>query len=638
MAEIQPNDIGLATFADVGDVANLQTNAKEIVAAINEVLANGNGSSGEQIYMEGEDNAVIGGGNVILGNHNRIFGKGNVVIGDNHLVIGSNKTITEYLGDVSFEWVDTYSKRIYFYIYSEGDVNFNIQVGDRVVVSIYQSWCDTEWSDWISFESEKFLTTVTEVNMSSGYIALADMPVSSNPPDSIHTILDYIYTSNFYILRNEYKKNGNGSVTMGSSSSGTNSFTANYGNASGSTSVAVNGGNATGLNSFSCNSSSATGQNSFAANSSTVYQTYSSAFNYSNCYGYCSTSFNYGRTAGRAIKCVAMSVTAKTLTAASGENVSGLAGNKVLIRYKNNGNTIIHTIADVSSVSGQTIYLSSDTNLGWGGYGEALISDGYIFRIESSNGYNLASGYGMAGGSYAQAHGLYTIAAHIGSTIYGKYGTTTDEYSWNLANGTSLAAQGLAVKILQNGNICADGSLSSPCADYAELFEWQDGNSGKEDRAGYFVKLIGDKIAKTDEFDTPLGVISAMPAIIGDSGEMHWQGKFVTDDFGRVQYHDVLIPAVTDEDGNIIEEERYELQPILNPDWDSTQEYVPRLKRPEWATVGVLGKLVVYDDGTLQPGDLCRTGAGGKAVKAISSGYPVLKRVSEDKVLIWFKG
>jgi hypothetical protein len=582
MAEIQPNDIGLATFADVGDVANLQTNAKEIVAAINEVLANGSGSTGDQMYMEGEDNAVIGGGNIIFGNHNRIFGKGNVVIGDNHLVIGSNKTITEYLGDVSFEWVDTYSKRIYFYIYSEGDVNFNIQVGDRVVVSIYQSWCDTEWSDWISFESEKFLTTVTEVNMSSGYIALADMPVSSNPPDSIHTILDYIYTSNFYILRNEYKKNGNGSVTMGSSSSGTNSFTANYGNASGSTSVAVNGGNATGLNSFSCNSSSATGQNSFAANSSTVYQTYSSAFNYSNCYGYCSTSFNYGRTAGRAIKCVAMSVTAKTLTAASGENVSGLAGNKVLIRYKNNGNTIIHTIADVSSVSGQTIYLSSDTNLGWGGYGEALISDGYIFRIESSNRYNLASGYGMAGGSYAQAHGLYTIAAHAGATIYGKYGASPAEYSWSLANGTSLASQGLAVKILQNGDIHTDGTLSSPCADYAEFFEWQDGNPDKEDRAGYFVKLIGDKIAKTDEFDIPLGVISAMPAIIGDSGEMHWQGKFVTDDFGRVQYYDVLIPAVTDEDGNIIEEERYELQPVLNPDWDSTQEYVPRLKRPEW--------------------------------------------------------
>lgn len=640
MAEIQPNDIGLATFADVGDVANLQTNAKEIVAAINEVLASGgNGNTGEQLFMEGEDNAVIGGGNIIFGSHNRVFGMGNTVIGDNHLVIGSNKTITEGLGDVSFEWVDTSLKRIYFYIYSDGNtVNFNLQAGDGVIVSIYQSWCDTEWSDWISVDSGKFLTTVTDVSMESGYIEIADMPLSSNPPDSVHTILDYISTSSFYILRAEYKKNGNGSVTMGSSSTGTGSFSANYGNASGSSSAACNGGNASGYCALACNTATAEANYSFAANSGRVCQQNSSAFNYSNCYGYCSTAFNYARTAGRAIKCIAMSSTAKTLTAASGENVSGLTGYKVLIRYRNNGNTIIYSMGTVTSVSGQTIYLSSDTDLGWGGYGEALISDGYIFRIESSYGYNLASGYGMAGGYYTQAHGCYTIAAHDGAVIYGKYGASPENYSWSLANGTSLASQGLAVKILQNGNICADGTLSSPCADYAELFEWQDGNPDKEDRAGYFVKLIGDKIAKTDEFDIPLGVISAIPAIIGDSGEMHWQGKYVTDDFGRVQYHDVLIPAVTDKDGNILEEERYELQPVLNPEWDSSQEYMPRLKRPEWSTVGVLGKLVVYDDGTLQPGDLCRAGADGKAVKSISNGYPVLNRVSEDKVLIWFRG
>ena len=130
MAEIEPNDIGLATFADVGDVANLQTNAKEIVAAINEVFACGGGSSaGEQLFMEGEDNAVIGGGNVILGSHNRVIGKGNIVIGDNNIVIGSDKVITESLGDISFEWMDMALKRIYFYMYSE-NVNLHLQAGD----------------------------------------------------------------------------------------------------------------------------------------------------------------------------------------------------------------------------------------------------------------------------------------------------------------------------------------------------------------------------------------------------------------------------------------------------------------------------------------------------------------------------
>ena len=638
MAEIQPSDIGLATFNDVGDVANLQTNAKEIVSAINEVLASGGGSSAsEQIFMEGEDNTVIGGDNIILGNGNKIIGTKNIIVGDNHLVIGSNKTIWADMDDVYLESVDVSLKRIYFYIYSGDNVSFNVKVGDRVVVNIYQSWCDSDWYNCVSFETGKYLTTVTEVNMTSGYIALADMPLSSDPPDSVHTILDYISVSNFYVLSEEYKKNGNGSVTMGRSSTGTNSFTANYGSASGSSSAAVNSGNAQGSSSFACNGSSAVSQSCFAANSALAHQSYSSAFNNSNCYGYYAAAFNYARTAGRAIKCIAMSSTAKTLTAAVGENLSGLAGNKVLVRYRNNGNTIIHTVADVVSVSGQTIYLSSSASLGWGGYGEALISDGYVFRIEQANGYNLASGYGMAGGSYAQAHGLYTVAAHTGATVYGRYGASPGEYSWSLANGTSLAAQGLAVKILQNGDIHTDGTLSSPCADYAEFFEWQDGNPNDEDRAGYFVKLIGDKIAKTDDFDNPIGIISAMPAIIGDSGEMHWQGKFVTDDFGRVQYHDVLIPEEKDDEGNITTQEHTQRQPILNPNWDSAQEYIPRQNRPEWATVGVLGKLIVYDDGTLKLGDLCRCGNGGIAVKSVNNGYPVLKRIAEDKVLIWFK-
>ena len=41
MAEIHPNDIGLATFADVGDVEKLKTSAKNLVDALNEIYQNG---------------------------------------------------------------------------------------------------------------------------------------------------------------------------------------------------------------------------------------------------------------------------------------------------------------------------------------------------------------------------------------------------------------------------------------------------------------------------------------------------------------------------------------------------------------------------------------------------------------------
>lgn len=71
-----------------------------------------------------------------------------------------------------------------------------------------------------------------------------------------------------------------------------------------------------------------------------------------------------------------------------------------------------------------------------------------------------------------------------------------------------------------------------------------------------------------------------------------------------------------------------------NPEWNAETKYIPRKDRPEWSTVGVIGKLVVYDDGTLQPGDICRVGEGGIAVKSVENGY--LKTESEIMYLYKF--
>ena len=100
----------------------------------------------------------------------------------------------------------------------------------------------------------------------------------------------------------------------------------------------------------------------------------------------------------------------------------------------------------------------------------------------------------------------------------------------------------------------------------------------------------------------------------------------------------MVVPEEKDEQGNVLIESHVESQPVINPEWDNTVEYIPRKDRKEWSTVGVLGKLIVYDDGILKPGDICRAGNDGKAVKSVNNGYPVLQRVSDDKVLVWFKG
>ena len=56
----------------------------------------------------------------------------------------------------------------------------------------------------------------------------------------------------------------------------------------------------------------------------------------------------------------------------------------------------------------------------------------------------------------------------------------------------------------------------------------------------------------------------------------------------------------------------------LNPAYDPTQPYTPRLERPEWDAVGMIGKLLVLQVGTLHAGSFCISGADGLATAAPS--------------------
>jgi hypothetical protein len=218
----------------------------------------------------------------------------------------------------------------------------------------------------------------------------------------------------------------------------------------------------------------------------------------------------------------------------------------------------------------------------------------------------------------------------------GQNGSTEEPFSWFIANGTS-STLGLGAKWLaSSGNMFVDEAFVPGGADYAEMFETVDGNPID---VGYFVAINGasGKIRKATSHDTYiLGVTSATPSIIGDSGEMSWKEKFVTDKWGRVQHHEVKVPAQTDKEGRIIIPERKEIQPILNPNWDPEREYVSRLKRSEWVAIGLLGKILVRDDGTCGSGSYCKSNDEGIATKP-RKGYLVLKRTDTDQVLILVK-
>lgn len=245
--------------------------------------------------------------------------------------------------------------------------------------------------------------------------------------------------------------------------------------------------------------------------------------------------------------------------------------------------------------------------------------------------------YTTASGAYSHAEGEFTSTnLHLGSHIMGKYGEADMDYSWFLANGTDSSNQGLAAKIQSDGNAYIDIAWNSGGADYAEMFETSDGNTIPP---GYFVTFdLGKKIRilNGDIDQYILGISSAVPAVLGNSGELRWKGKYETDDWGQIKYQDVAIPAKTNEDGTILIPEYVVRQPVLNPEWNPDAVYIPRRQRPEWIAVGLLGQILVRDDGTCMAGGYCRPNGSGIATMS-ESGYRVLERSGSHQVLIMFK-
>jgi hypothetical protein len=238
-----------------------------------------------------------------------------------------------------------------------------------------------------------------------------------------------------------------------------------------------------------------------------------------------------------------------------------------------------------------------------------------------------------ASGSSSHAEGVSTIANRTNSHAGGQFNLSMSSGDlFVLGNGTSDETRSNCFRVTNTGNVYGLAAFHSSGADYAEYFEWVDGNLSKENRAGYFVTLDGEKIKYANDGDYILGVTSAVPGIIGDSASESWKERWKTDIFGRIQYHDVTVPAQKDNKGNVIIKERVESQPITNPNYDNSKPYISREKRPEFAPVGMLGKLVCIDDGTCEVNGYCIP-KNGIAIKS-KKGYRIIERLDDTHIKI----
>lgn len=138
------------------------------------------------------------------------------------------------------------------------------------------------------------------------------------------------------------------------------------------------------------------------------------------------------------------------------------------------------------------------------------------------------------------------------------------------------------IYIRGDGQVISDASFSGGGADYAELYEWADGNRNNEDRTGKSVVLLeGTDVirlaSENDDARSIIGVVSGRPSVVGNN-PTNWPQKYLTDVFGRYVLRDGA--------------------KVLNPDFNKNLTYTTRAERAEqhkeWAFVGLLGQLVLH--------------------------------------------
>ena len=262
-----------------------------------------------------------------------------------------------------------------------------------------------------------------------------------------------------------------------------------------------------------------------------------------------------------------------------------------------------------------------------------------------------------AEGYKTTASGLYSHAEGFSTTASGSYSHAGGYYNADMAagtafvigNGTSSTALSNAFSVMFNGTVKAKSTITaSTTADYAEFFEWLDGNPNEEDRVGYFVTMDGDKIriANADD-DFILGVVSGEPFVLGNGDCDVWNGMFLRDEFRRTIYEPApKIEEILDDDGNPtgefkeIEGAFEGTRPKLNPEYDHTKTYISRFDRPEWAPIGMLGVLAVRHDGTAKVNGYVTVAEGGIATacdKNAENSYRVIKANTDSVVEIIFR-
>lgn len=311
------------------------------------------------------------------------------------------------------------------------------------------------------------------------------------------------------------------------------------------------------------------------------------------------------------------------------------------IGFLNSGGGWSHQFQNDGSMNGANWIVSTDGNLYgtvWGGWLSTWLANNKAningnssnywtcdyLRPESAVSTSIVYSVGSAVSAIgARTHNTAGSADGYGIIVDFNRGGTTS-YEFLRCRSAMSSTSDNEFRITGTGASFSDGAHTTTGADYAEYFEWADGNPKNEDRRGLVVVLEAGKIRPVkmgDDLNYVIGVVSARPSIVGDGASERWKDKYLRDEWGCDIFETAEIvewdirkkgKGPKGEDTDTLDTVFYDVDKVpanvrvpanarrstidrrvLNPDYNPNRPYIPREQRKEWSAIGLVGKLRV---------------------------------------------
>ncbi len=159
---------------------------------------------------------------------------------------------------------------------------------------------------------------------------------------------------------------------------------------------------------------------------------------------------------------------------------------------------------------------------------------------------------------------------------------------------------------------------------FSEMYEWSE--IPFENPFGLFVKFdhrngrTPNKIVPTNDATDVIGISTVQSVDTSDNPDK-WKYAYLCNEVGdKYLQKETLAVGVKQYDQfneiSYIQTSPYEhFVQVPTKNYRPDVEYVPRTKRKEWVRVNLLGKVIVRDDGTCEPGKYCEPYTGKEKKK-----------------------